>query len=40
MEGATEHPDLEVTHCVICSARHVQAVADPGKMITRGAPLG
>lgn len=30
--GWHEQQDVTVTHCVICSCRHMEAVAEPGEL--------
>jgi hypothetical protein len=40
MEGVNEREDTTVTHCVICSARHVEVEAEVGQIGVAGAKLG
>jgi hypothetical protein len=39
MEGIPPREDIVVTHCIVCECRHVEAEADPGEAVTRGAGL-
>jgi hypothetical protein len=39
MDGVEPRPDLRVTHCSVCEARHFEVEADPAVLGLRGARL-
>jgi hypothetical protein len=37
--GGEYPPTIQVTHCVVCQCRHLEAEAEPGTVGLRGASL-